>query len=136
MPLWSSLNLSKCPTADDSSGLQRDKLFKTYYYYSSLKVFDLIETIFFVLRKKNRQISTLHVHHHILMVIFPFLVGKYSTTLHGIILGLLNTFVHFVMYFYYLYSAWKEESVQWKKYVTILQIVSIFNYLNFKLIYY
>ena len=38
------------------------------YYYFLNKISDLLETIFFVLRKRSRQISFLHVYHHILVV--------------------------------------------------------------------
>lgn len=35
------------------------------YAYFLLKILDLFDTIFFVLRKRARQISFLHVYHHI-----------------------------------------------------------------------
>lgn len=35
------------------------------YYTWLLKGFELVETIFFVLRKKDNQVSVLHVYHHI-----------------------------------------------------------------------
>jgi GNS1/SUR4 family len=40
---------------------------KTVYCYS--KLFDLFETIFFVLRKKSNQISFLHVYHHFMGIL-------------------------------------------------------------------
>jgi len=46
------------------------------YCYFLLKVVDLVETIFFVLRKKNSQVSFLHVYHHIMMVLFVYTVGR------------------------------------------------------------
>jgi hypothetical protein len=39
------------------------------WFYSMTKVFDLIDTVVFVLRKKPNQITFLHVFHHISMVV-------------------------------------------------------------------
>lgn len=36
-----------------------------YYYYLLSKFVDYFDTFFFILRKKNNQISALHVYHHI-----------------------------------------------------------------------
>lgn len=116
----------QCPSAEDTSGLEKDSLTKAYYYYWLLKCFDLIETVFFVLRKKDRQVSLLHVHHHVSMILIPYLMGKYFPSIHGVVIGIINTFVHFIMYLYYLYTVWIKHNIWWKKYITILQIVSIF----------
>lgn len=35
------------------------------YSYFAVKILDLFDTIFFVLRKKSQQISFLHVYHHV-----------------------------------------------------------------------
>jgi hypothetical protein len=41
------------------------------------KVIDLIETIFFCLRKKEGQVSFLHVYHHISTLLFSWMSCKY-----------------------------------------------------------
>lgn len=46
---------------------------------------------------------------------------------HGIYLGVLNAFVHVWMYGYYLLSAYYpsyKKNIWWKKYITMLQLVS------------
>ncbi|XP_017099694.2 very long chain fatty acid elongase F-like [Drosophila bipectinata] len=100
-------------------------------YYSNLylinKFVDLVETIFFVLRKKDRQISVLHLFHHASMPLVVFLF----TTLHGYggvatAYALLNIIVHILMYtYYYLSTVSKaaQQSLWWKKYITIAQMV-------------
>lgn len=45
-------------------------LYRLYYWN---KMIDLIETIVFALRKKNSQISTLHVVHHVLVIWMNYL---------------------------------------------------------------
>ncbi|XP_017004982.2 very long chain fatty acid elongase F [Drosophila takahashii] len=97
----------------------------TYSYFLN-KFMDLLETVFFVLRKKNRQISFLHVFHHVVMSLGAYLhiaqIG-YGGTLFP--LCLLNVAVHVVMYsYYYLSSVSKEvQTSAWKKYITIIQLV-------------
>lgn len=44
------------------------------YCYHLNKYSDLLETIFFILRKKNKQVSFLHVFHHIIMVFSTYLI--------------------------------------------------------------
>lgn len=54
--------------------------------------------------------------------IYVFISGGHST-----FFGLLNTFVHIVMYSYYLLSALGpqyQKFLWWKKYLTSLQMVS------------
>lgn len=125
MPLILELDFS-CPKPEDPTSRHYKLITKVYYYYALLKLYDLSETFFFVLRKKQRQVSLLHVYHHIGMVLLVTVPSRFYLTLHAIILGLTNTFVHCVMYSYYLYAASKTREVWWKKYVTVLQIVMIF----------
>jgi len=50
-----------------------------------------------------------------------------STGGHSTFFGLLNTFVHIVMYTYYMFSAMGpqyQKYLWWKKYLTTLQMVS------------
>jgi len=46
--------------------------------------------------------------------------------LYYIISGLLNTFVHTIMYTHYLMTSMKIDTNSWKKYITQLQIVQFF----------
>ncbi|KAH8260937.1 hypothetical protein KR044_000898, partial [Drosophila immigrans] len=98
----------------------------TYAFFIN-KIIDLLDTVFFVLRKSYKQITILHLYHHVLMT-YPLywgiqyygFGGQYST------MGFLNTFVHAVMYFYYFISAVYPElkgSLWWKKYITKLQLL-------------
>ncbi|KAK7862882.1 hypothetical protein R5R35_011594 [Gryllus longicercus] len=91
--------------------------------YFWLKIIDLLDTIFFVLRKKNNQITFLHVYHHSNMVLLSWCGLKYFPGGHGTFLGLFNTFVHACMYTYYLIAAVYPRNIWWKKYVTQLQLV-------------
>ncbi|XP_011182273.1 elongation of very long chain fatty acids protein F [Zeugodacus cucurbitae] len=91
------------------------------------KFLDYFDTIFFVLRKSYKQITFLHVYHHIMMSSLGLVYIRYlGGGGHAATVGILNSFVHVVMYAYYLASATNPEmknSLWWKKYVTKLQLV-------------
>ncbi|KAH8288299.1 hypothetical protein KR054_000483 [Drosophila jambulina] len=101
----------------------------TYSYYFN-KYMDLAETVFFVMRKKDRQISFLHVFHHTIMCVFGYMYITFSG--YGGLLFpvcLLNVAVHVIMYTYYYLSSVSAEvqaSLWWKKYITIVQLVQFF----------
>ncbi|KAL7728071.1 hypothetical protein ACLKA6_017920 [Drosophila palustris] len=98
-----------------------------FYSYYMNKIVDLLDTIFIVLRKSYRQISALHLIHHVYMVVGSYVLIRYNG--YGgqvLITGYLNVFVHSVMYgYYYLSSQYPliKQSLWWKKYITILQMV-------------
>ncbi|XP_052860218.1 elongation of very long chain fatty acids protein 7-like [Anopheles cruzii] len=96
------------------------------YYYFLVKVLDLLDTIFFVLRKKQNQVSFLHVYHHTGMVMLIWSGVKWFPGGHGVFMGFINSFVHVVMYFYYFLTSVSPKykgNLWWKKYITQLQII-------------
>ncbi|OAD53043.1 Elongation of very long chain fatty acids protein 7 [Eufriesea mexicana] len=92
------------------------------WLYFIVKLIDLLDTVFFVLRKKEEQISFLHVYHHTGMAIGTWACTKFLAGGHITFLGTINCFVHIVMYSYYLATSLKISKPWWKKYVTQLQI--------------
>ncbi|KAJ0180137.1 hypothetical protein K1T71_004728 [Dendrolimus kikuchii] len=96
------------------------------WWYLFAKITELIDTVFFVLRKKNSQVSFLHVYHHTIMSLLVWIGVKYFPCGHSVLLGTMNSFVHVIMYTYYLISGLGPEYqkyVWWKKHVTLLQLV-------------
>jgi len=96
------------------------------YVYLINKYIEFGDTIFFVLRKKDSQISLLHVYHHAIMPIYAWIQVRYLPGGHEIFVGLMNSFVHMVMYSYYLLSAFgpkMQPYLWWKKYLTQLQLL-------------
>ena len=79
------------------------------------------------MRKKNQHISGLHVFHHASMPLFCYIGGKFSPW-HPIgWIGMLNAFVHIVMYSYYTATLLEIKQILWiKKHITQLQIIQFF----------
>ncbi|KAL2749772.1 elongation of very long chain fatty acids protein AAEL008004-like [Vespula maculifrons] len=74
------------------------------YWVLLTKVIDLIETGIFVLRKKTRQISFLHLYHHVSTVMICWFYGRYYIDQRISFIPLVNCMVHIVMYIYYFLS--------------------------------
>lgn len=53
-------------------------MLKIWWFVNFVRVSELIETVFFVLRKKHNQISLLHVYHHIGTICGVWLTLKYD----------------------------------------------------------
>ena len=90
-----------------------------------LKMFELLDTVFFILKKNFHQVSNLHVIHHFLVFGGSALGVRIGAGGHGTFLPLINCFVHVIMYTYYCLSAMGprvQKYLWWKKYLTQLQI--------------
>ena len=89
------------------------------------KYIEFADTIFFVLRKKQSQITTLHVVHHSVVPISVWIGLKYYCGGGNTLFPFLNTGVHCIMYLYYGLSALGpqvQKYLWWKKYLTTLQL--------------
>uniref|UniRef100_A0A182RA83 Elongation of very long chain fatty acids protein n=1 Tax=Anopheles funestus TaxID=62324 RepID=A0A182RA83_ANOFN len=104
------------------------------WIYLMLKIVELLDTVFFVLRKKQNQVSFLHVYHHTIMVLFTWFYLKYIPGTQAAFIGVLNSFVHVFMYTYYLIAAlgpqdeqqkrlWDKKYLFWKRHLTTLQLL-------------
>ncbi|KAH8360265.1 hypothetical protein KR093_011825 [Drosophila rubida] len=96
------------------------------YAYFINKIIDLLDTVFIVLRKSYRQITVLHLVHHVYMVVACYVLFRFNG--YGgqpIFTALLNLVVHSVMYsYYYIASTCPSiKQTSWKKYMTIMQMI-------------
>ncbi|XP_062554897.1 elongation of very long chain fatty acids protein AAEL008004-like [Armigeres subalbatus] len=115
-----------CRPVDRSTSQVALREVQLVHRYYLLKLADLVDTVFFILRKKHNQVSFLHVYHHAMMVMAPFFYARNYPGGHGSLLGLANTYVHAVMYFYFFLSVWRPnwtKDLRWKKCVTIFQMI-------------
>ncbi|KAF4516755.1 hypothetical protein B566_EDAN004594 [Ephemera danica] len=96
------------------------------WMYYMAKYTELLDTVFFVLRKKQNQVSFLHLYHHCMMIVCGYIGTKFLAGGHGTFLGLINSFVHIIMYGYYLLAALGpqyQKYLWWKRHITRMQMV-------------
>ncbi|VEN49055.1 unnamed protein product [Callosobruchus maculatus] len=116
----------RCQPVDYSNKPSTLRMVRASWWYFFSKFTEFVDTIFFVLRKKNQQITTLHVIHHGVMPMSVWFGVKFTPGGHSTFFGFLNTFVHIIMYSYYMLSAMGPEIQKylwWKKYITTLQMI-------------
>ena len=91
-----------------------------FFAYLINKIFDLIDTFFIIVKEDWKRLSILHISHHILMVLICNYY--YHTNLYKEILFvlLLNTFIHIIMYTYYMIP---KQLYKYKKYITYCQFI-------------
>lgn len=105
-----------------------DRDYKRFSVYIDIfilsRVIDFLDTIFFILRKKQSQVTGLHVFHHSLVPLVIYLVASFSMTPFSGFLIVMNALVHVVMYSYYFLATFPTLApyLWWKKYITKIQI--------------
>ncbi|CAG2107205.1 unnamed protein product [Medioppia subpectinata] len=108
---------------------------KIIYFYT--KLFDLLDTVIFVLRKKSNQVSFLHVYHHFMVPVMGYLTIVYCPqTVVVEVFCFLNSIIHTIMYSYYLLSAFGpkiQPYLWWKRYITRLQIIQFIGFVIYVL---
>ncbi|CAH0407824.1 unnamed protein product [Chilo suppressalis] len=122
---WGQYNFT-CQLVDYSRSPMAMRMANTCWWYYFSKFTEFFDTLFFVLRKKNEHVSTLHVIHHGIMPMSVWFGLKFAPGGHSTFFALLNTFVHIVMYFYYMVAAMGpkyQKYIWWKKYLTAFQMV-------------
>ncbi|KAJ4442275.1 hypothetical protein ANN_12142, partial [Periplaneta americana] len=115
----------QCQPVDFSNSPEAMRVARGVYIYFLAKISELLDTVFFVLRKKEKQITFLHMYHHTVMPMISWGCTKYYPGGHGTFIGVINSFVHIIMYFYYMMSAMGpqyQKYLWWKKYITTLQM--------------
>ena len=96
------------------------------WIYYMLKYVDFLDTIFFVLTKKQQFVNTLHLFHHTSMIGATWFGVKYYPSGVLAIAPYLNTWVHAMMYTYYFCTLYfGRVGIAWKKMMTSIQLVCI-----------
>ncbi|KAG5674178.1 hypothetical protein PVAND_004161 [Polypedilum vanderplanki] len=113
----------KCHPIDTSNDVE----YIFTYIYFAFKVIDLFDTVFIVLRKNNKQLSFLHCYHHLMMCCATYTGIMWFPGGSAILLGVLNSFVHSIMYSYFLMTSLNngkiKNSLWWKKHITHIQLI-------------
>jgi len=91
------------------------------FYFS--KILEFIDTFIMVLKKSDRQISFLHLYHHTTIFGIWWAVTKWAPGGEAYFSVILNSFVHVVMYSYYLSTSVGMPLRFIKHYITAMQML-------------
>ncbi|KAL4630094.1 elongation of very long chain fatty acids protein 7 [Arapaima gigas] len=123
---WATGYSFGCDIVDYSNSPQAMRMAWTCWLYYFSKFIEMLDTVFFVLRKKNSQVTFLHVYHHSIMPFTWWFGVKFAPGGLGTFHALLNCIVHVIMYTYYGVSAMGpayHKYLWWKKYLTTIQLI-------------
>ncbi|XP_050305621.1 elongation of very long chain fatty acids protein AAEL008004-like [Anthonomus grandis grandis] len=116
-----------CQPIDYSNNPKALSLLQAFHWTYFLKITELVETVFFVLRKKFNQVSNLHVYHHASTVALAWFGCKFIGGGMASLPIMLNSFIHILMYLYYYLASlgpkWQKRLSPWKPRLTIAQMV-------------
>ncbi|KAG7526332.1 elongation of very long chain fatty acids protein 1-like [Solea senegalensis] len=123
---WATTYTWRCDLADTASSPMTFRMIRASWLFYISKFIELLDTVFFVLRKKQSQITFLHVFHHSVMP-WSWWWGITLTPAAGMgcFHAMVNSGVHVIMYFYYGLSAAGprfQKYLWWKKYMTAIQL--------------
>nr|CAH7715198.1 unnamed protein product [Callosobruchus chinensis] len=120
-----------CQPIDYSNNQKAVQLVTAFWWIYILKQVELVETIFFVLRKKFNQVSALHIYHHASSLFIAYIGCKFIGGGMFAIPVMMNLFIHVMMYTYYYLSSlgpqWQKKLAVWKPKLTIAQMIREFS---------
>lgn len=107
---WLANYSYRCQPVDYSNDPLALRMANVCWWYFFSKVIELLDTIIFVLRKKNNQISFLHVFHHSTMIINWWLGVKYIAGGQSWFLAMCNSFIHLDVFLLCPSSNWSTNA--------------------------
>nr|DBA17767.1 TPA: hypothetical protein GDO54_016090 [Pyxicephalus adspersus] len=115
----------KCDPVDQSDSPMALRMVRVAWLFLFSKFIELLDTVFFVVRKKNEQITFLHIFHHSVLPWSWWWGVKFGPGGMGSFHAMINSLVHVIMYFYYGLSAAGprfQKFLWWKKHMTAIQL--------------
>ncbi|CAI5777370.1 elongation of very long chain fatty acids protein 1 [Podarcis lilfordi] len=116
----------RCDPVDQSQNPMALRMVHVAWVFIISKYIELLDTVIFILRKKNEQVTFLHVFHHSVLPWSWWWGAKFGPGGMGSFHALVNSIVHVVMYFYYALSAAGpayQKYLWWKKHITAIQLL-------------
>lgn len=104
---------------------KRTALLHYGHLFFHTRYLEFFDTFFFILRKKQNQITFLHVFHHGIVPTLMYIGMKFYPVPFNVLLPTTNMFVHVIMYAYYGLATFGpkiQPYLWWKKYLTRMQI--------------
>lgn len=105
---------------------------KVTWFFMLLRIFELSETIFFILRKKKCQITHLHLYHHVSSILIFWIFFKYSGGMMEVFFIVVSQIAQIVKYLYYLLSSYTNVTRLFlllkfiKPIIIVLQLLELF----------
>ena len=94
-----------------SNPLQQYLIILNFRWYYASKMLEMLDTLFFIVRKKNSQLTFLHVYHHSTMFCLWWIGVKYVPGGSSFLGAMCNCYVHVFMYTYYF--LWGQKQTFW-----------------------
>ncbi|KAM9822406.1 elongation of very long chain fatty acids protein 7a isoform X2 [Syngnathus typhle] len=123
---WGTGYSFRCDLVDYSDSPQAIRMAETCWLYYFSKFIEMLDTVFFVLRKKNSQVTQA-------LYLWPWFPFTWFLTVYftppggmGTFHAVLNCVVHVIMYTYYGLTALGpkyQKYLWWKKYLTTIQLI-------------
>jgi len=115
-----------CQLVDVSDNEYELRIANVVWWYYISKCMEFMDTFFFILRKKDNQLSFLHIYHHSTMFCVWWAGTRFVPGGSVLSAVMVNCFVHVLMYSYYALAAMGphvQKYLWWKKYLTMIQLV-------------
>ncbi|XP_026061891.1 elongation of very long chain fatty acids protein 1 [Carassius auratus] len=124
---WGTTYTWRCDLCDPSSSPEALRMVRAAWLFYFSKYIELLDTVFFVLRKKHSQVTFLHIFHHSVLP-WTWWWGITLTPAGGMgsFHAMVNACVHVIMYTYYGLAAAGprfQKYLWWKKYMTAIQLI-------------
>lgn len=123
---WLSTYTWRCDPIDFSNSPEALRMVRVAWLFMLSKVIELMDTVIFILRKKDGQVTFLHVFHHSVLPWSWWWGIKIAPGGMGSFHAMINSSVHVVMYLYYGLSALgpvAQPYLWWKKHMTAIQLI-------------
>lgn len=123
---WLSTYTWRCDPVDYSNSPEALRMVRVAWLFLFSKFIELMDTVIFILRKKDGQVTFLHVFHHSVLPWSWWWGVKIAPGGMGSFHAMINSSVHVVMYLYYGLSALgpvAQPYLWWKKHMTAIQLI-------------
>lgn len=104
--LNSFVDCSKTFNFEDPSS---SKIFQMANFILTVRLSEYLDTIFFTLRKKQNQVTFLHVFHHAFVPIYAYWILRTAPVRFNVYIISINSFIHVLMYFYYFIATFQQS---------------------------
>eukprot|EP00026_Physarum_polycephalum_P011420 Phypoly_transcript_11646.p1 GENE.Phypoly_transcript_11646~~Phypoly_transcript_11646.p1 ORF type:complete len:270 (+),score=26.79 Phypoly_transcript_11646:377-1186(+) len=119
LPIWASRGTFAIGCDPNRDIYTRGPVIFWFYLFYLSKMYEFLDTVLQVLRKK--ELKFLHVYHHCITLALCWITLVEGNPMQWADITA-NLFVHVIMYYYY-YKTELGVYVWWKKYITTIQII-------------